>query len=276
MATQLIHINVNLAAMISELQIAIQRVINLVALGLNANTGLPKGFQKLPGAYFEVSLAQNLSWDEEKSKSEFFKWVLINGFRDASELVNNFLETANRVLSVWELVIKQKGEAKLTGEDWNEIIINGSKRFHRLGLPDKIKHLSHINFFQLDPELTKQILTINAARNCLVHRKGIVSERDANIDGELEVRWTKLSLYLKNESGEQEIIPPQIVEKDNIIAVKNVHISKTFAIGKKIVFSAQEFSDICWCLFLFGQSTTKCVEEIGRNNGFVADNKGST
>lgn len=271
METKTIHINVNLATLISEFQIKIQRIINLVFLGLNAKTKLPKNISKIPGVDFSLSLSHNMDWDDETSRREFQEWILINGFRDASELISNFLEYTNRILSLWELVRKQNNNVQLRGDDWNEFVAKNRKQFPRFGLPDKINHLINQKNLQLDQELISNILSINMARNCLVHRSGIVSKLDTNIEGGLEVKWRKLTLYLKNKDGEQEINFPHHVEQESQLFLKQKTYSKMFKLNESISFSAQEFSDICWCLFVFGRSIVEGIEAIGKKSGFIKD-----
>ena len=271
MKTVNLHVNFNLDALIGKLQRMVQKSINNVTLGLYSNPEVPDDFIKIPGVSFALSLVTPESQDIETLKSEFHDWVLINGFRDASESISSFLEEAYGVLAFWQLLDRQNQTNSLMGNDWNELVIQGAKKFHRLGLPDKIEYLTQQNL-DIEIDLIKNILSINIARNCLVHRNGFVGERDLNSKEHLLVTWKRISLILMDESGEKEIQIPHKVEKESTLAIKNTSSSKKFSLGEKISFNTQEFSDICWCLYLFGLDIAQKIGKVGANKGYMTDN----
>jgi hypothetical protein len=261
------HVNVNLGALLGQLQAAIQRTIHLTALGLNAVSRLSQEDLQLPGTSIQLSLAGPSPWPIEEAQEAFSHWTLVNGFRDASEAVSGFLESTRTVLAVWQLGIRQQS-TPLTIGDWQETVQSEGHRFHRSGLPDKIEHLQQTYGLSLDPDLIMHIRSINAARNCLVHRGGVVQERDTNEAGALRVSWRRLTLLVSGENGEREIFPSGLIEAGESLGVAYRDASKIFSVGTAISFSVQEFADLCWSLFLFGVSTTKLVETWGVEHGF--------
>src|SRR4030095_9320340 len=143
------------------------------------------------------------------------------------------------------------------------------RRFHRLGLPDKIDDLQRIYSLALDPDLVGHLRTINDARNCLVHRQGIVQERDVNEDAALRVSWRRLACVIRGPDGERDFFPGSLVDVGETLCVSNRDVAKLFPLGTAISFSVQEFADVCWSLFLLGLSTVKLVEDWGRAHGFT-------
>ncbi len=210
MADYKINIQINLAGLIGELQRSVQRTIDLVASGLETKQYVTGESLRLPDTSMGITLDKNLKWDRERAQKEYSKWVLINGFRDVTEGTGLFLESVHQILSYWGLGIRMKDEGPLTGEHWNEMIVKGGRHFHGLGFPDKVDHLSKKHKLVLNEALTSEVLSINATRNCLVHRGGVVSDRDVNCEDGLKTRWMKLTLVIQNEDGQKEIIPPNL------------------------------------------------------------------
>jgi hypothetical protein len=121
-----------------------------------------------------------------------------------------------------------------------------AKKFHHLGFPDKLEHIKGAHNIELNDKFAEQLLSINAARNCLVHRRGIVSDPDITGNNQLQVKWTRLQLVLTNEDGEKELVFGELVEKESWVGMRSIGEMKAFNLGDAIDFSAKEFSDVTW------------------------------
>ena len=273
MATQSINVNINLNGLRGELQRSLQKIICLVATGLEAKSDVDPNEIALPTNI--KSSFSNLDLNKEKFHGQYTEWVLSNGFRDAIESVSSFLESAHRVLSIWGLIEKQNSGRAITGEEWNQIFQDVGNKFHRLGLPDKLEHISKIHGIEVKDSHKEQILSINVARNCYVHRNGIVSDRDLNEDNGLKVKWSRLHTFLQNEDGEQELIPGKLVEKESTVCVRFDENEKTFSLNEQLAFTADEMSEILWCLFLFGNDLVANISKYGEEKGFVQSSESS-
>jgi hypothetical protein len=260
-------INIDLGALLAQLQHAIQRTIYLAAMGLNATPRLTQEDMQLPGTSISLSLAGPDPWPIEAAREGFTQWILGNGLRDASEAISGYLEEARTVLAVWQLAVRCRS-GPITGADWHAATERQQQDFHWFGLPRKIQHLQDTYSLALDPDLVGHLLSINKARNCLVHRRGIVQGDDLNEDGALRVSWRRLALVINGADGEREGFPGSLVEADESMSVSNRDVSKIFPLGTAIAFSVQEFADVCWSLFLFGNSTTKLIEDWARAHGY--------
>ncbi|OGP51309.1 MAG: hypothetical protein A2Y79_03800 [Deltaproteobacteria bacterium RBG_13_43_22] len=269
MADHEISININLDALRGELQRSLQRTIYLVSAGLQSKDKLNIDCLQLPTNNVTMIFDGGLKWDAQTATEQYEKWILSNGFRDIIEHFNSFFESAHKVLAFWELAVKQKDGVKITGSLWNQIIVSGAKSFHRLGLPDKFTHVQDKHGIQIDTKLREQILSSNAARNCLVHRNGVVTELDISASTGFEVRWTNLDLIVQNEDGEKELVLGQIVEKDSVIAMRSREALKTFGIGEQVTFSALEFANIAWTLFLFANDLVQKMSGFGLTSGLI-------
>lgn len=269
MTNHAISININLDGLRGELQRSLQRTIYLVSAGLQTKDRLDIDCLQLPNNSVTMIFDGGLKWDAQKTAEQYENWTLSNGFRDIIEHFNNCFESAHKVLAFGELAAKQNEGVKITGLHWNQIIISGAKSFHRLGLPDKFTHVQDKHNIQIDPKLREQILSANAARNCLVHRNGVVTEQDIGAATKLEVRWTNLDLIVQNEDGEKDLVLGQTVEKDSVIAIRSREALKAFSIGEQVTFSAQEFANIAWTLFVFVNDLVQKMSDLGLKNGLI-------
>ena len=156
MSTQTISVNVNLDALRGELQVSLQKVICLVATGLESTIDIEPNDIVLP-TNIKSSFGK-LEWSKDEFNNQYSEWVLSNGFRDAIESVSSFLESAHRVLSIWELVEKQKIGTTIAGDEWNKIFQDVGNKFHRLGLPDKINHISTDHGIEITDSFKEQVL----------------------------------------------------------------------------------------------------------------------
>jgi hypothetical protein len=275
MAKQTIEATVNLDALRAELMRALQRTNLLVGAALGSRDGISVAHADLTGKSVGLHYDAGLNWTDEELRSEFATWVLANGLRDAIESVSNFLESAHNVLSLWKLLLHQEGGMVLTGADWQEMVVKAGQKFHRLGFPDKLTHLQTEHLLGLDDSGLLHVSDINGARNCLVYRQGMVSERDKNTDTGLEVKWKRLSVVIQKDGSEKEFTgDPMYAEEGSVVAVRSNPESKLFALGDKVQFSSQEYADITWTLLSFGEDVVMKVNNIGLTKGFLQKPKG--
>jgi hypothetical protein len=267
MTAHLIHVTVNLKGLIGELQRSLQQTICLVANGLSAPTDADPNDIALP---IDIqSIFAKLEWNRETFHERYQEWILSAGFRDAIESLGAFLESANRVLSIWDLMKKQDANSPVTVGDWKSVFLDSGNRFHRLGLPDKIESLCGNRGFNVPLDLKMQVLSINIARNCCVHRKGVVSDRDSNTADGLRVEWRRMKVFLEDEDGERDLVLGQRVEKGSVVAVRFENEEKLFGIGESLAFTVEQISGIIWCLFIFGSTVVEEIGKFGEVNGFL-------
>ena len=255
-------IRINLAGLTARIQRSLRRATNLVAIGLNAPTTTTS--ETVTGGGIEFRYATNEPWTPDTAQHEWVQWILLNGFRDAAESLAIVVEEARVVLAAWRLKLDK---SEVTLSDWNETIGREGRRFHRLGLPDKINFLANQYGLRMDPPLVEQILTINGARNCLVHRGGKITERDRNCDAGFELHWRATVAVAQGPDGEREVEPPILLNEGEGLGIATRPRRRLFAIGEDFTVSSGEFAQVCWTLFLFVQALAEKLEEIGRSQG---------
>jgi hypothetical protein len=263
MAKDHLSVRVELGGLIGGLQRSIQRCVGLVSFGLLAMENTTDGELELPGAYFQLAIAGDEHRRFAAVKEDFQTWILTGGLRDSVEAVSVSLEQARSVCAVWSFA----PGADITGQEWNERMVTEARKFHRLGLPHKIGFLKDEYDPRLAPDLTEHLLSINRARNCLVHRRGIVSDLDVNSPDGLLVRWLKMELLIEGPSGQRSVIPPARAEAGETVSLRQAETTKLFRVGERVAFDAQEFSELCWTFFRFGQQLVSNLEAYGRARG---------
>lgn len=263
-------LTINLRGVVAGLHQALQRAIDLVAFGLHAAGGATDpgptvhGSMKIPGVIANLTPARDAAMSFDTARDEFKRWVLACGLRDAVEGVSQTLEEARKV----GVVVSFGGE--MTGADWNERVVGESARFDRRPLPDKINFLAALCGPSVMPAALEKVKTINKARNCLVHRQGIVGNRDCNASDGLLVEWTKLDLVVPTAGGDEVVTAlPFTLKAGERLSMRNSLRQKLFRLGDTVSFTAQEFSYICWTLFQFGQQLVLNLQELMNAKGLT-------
>ena len=262
------RVNINLDGLRSELQRSLQSIICLVSAGLNSSDSIDSDNLHLPTS-IKHTFANTSAIQKDKFKNKYSEWILSNGFRDAIESISSFLESVHQVLTCWELAVKTESEFHIPRDDWNITFPRMIKQYHRFGLPEKLSHISDEHDIEIKESFKDQVLSINSARNCLVHRNGVVSDRDVNEDNELVVKWLHMKLFVRNEDGDQDLVVGEVLEKESTICMKLEEKEKIFALGSLVSFTVEEFSELTWCFFLFGEELVKTINQSGMDLGFV-------
>lgn len=268
MASNNISVHINLAGLTSAAQRNLQRAMHLVSIGLQAEATPEKIAEGLPDAAVVFQFASNEPWTVQRASDEWARWILSNGFRDAAESLAALLEEARTVLALWSLQKLQQAQGVLTGGEWRRAMMDDGRSFHRLGFPDKLAKIEKQYGLCLEEDLINRILSIVKARNCLVHRAGVVTSHDATSGAGLELKWRTLAVILTGPTGEREVELPAVAEAGTTVAVGVRPRSKTFGPGATITVTSAEFAQVCWTLFLFAVELAKALEVRGRALGF--------
>lgn len=266
---QPMEVRVNLAGLTSMAAQQLQRLVDTVAFGmLSAEAASPESV-RLPSVAMEMILAKSAKLEPEAAQAQFQTWALRNGIRESVEVVHQVLEEARTVCEMWQIASERGGI--ILAEEWNQRIVRAGSKMHRRGLPDKQEHLRHEYDASINPDATADVLSINQCRNCLVHRNGIVHERDKNSHDGLRVTWQRMYLAVQGESGERQEITavPTIVKAGrNIVCVRETG-HRSFSVGQLLTFTPLEFSEFCWTINVYAIQLSKCLEEYGRTLGIT-------
>lgn len=260
MTSQKVHIHINLAAIRGLVTPAISRWVNLVSFGVHAGrtlTTLPEGF---PDVFFQVQLGQQQQ-PLDVVRRDFEEWLIACGLRECVEVAAALLEEARMVLVLWSIDSRE-----LTAGEWSELVADGARDFDRLTWPARFDWLEDQG---LKLNLREQFLSINAARNCMVHRRGVVSERDVKTADSLDVKWRKVQLIAKKGEIEMPIEGPMVVEAGSEVCLRVSNEVKRFKRGEQISFTPQGFTEIYLTIHWMAQDIASQLEALGRSRGLA-------
>lgn len=180
-------------------------------------------------------------------KEKYKLWLIKKGFEDLVKGIEAALREAYFYVSFFS-----KATALKTGQDFNEAYETVRKKALKMHIPEM--------FDVIEPHLTKplaykeQILSINKARNCLVHRHGIVLEKDINdeIAKTLKLEWVKFKIFYEKGEEEVEVQSGTIVEGGNTIKMRRENNSTIFQLGELITLNYSQFNEFIVTCYHFG------------------------
>lgn len=260
------HIDIDLNGIGGRIANDLKRRILYVAAGLYNIDHVDPETLELP-INIKIQINQDHPISKEEAVDGYREWILSNGFRDVIECISGALEPAHNVLSLWELTSFASHHAAFPVSEWQRVVTKGEKDFHQYGFPTKIEHITDHHGVKLDPQKVAYVLSINKARNCLVHRGGIVGQKDVRSGGVLKVSWLTISLTLQTESGEVPVKVGQTIKEGGTLTLKISDAEKVFSLGEQVKFTAEEFAEICWTLVAFGMHVGDKISELGASKG---------
>lgn len=268
-----VNISINVDNLIATLNRQLQVVIDNVAAGLyyvdtcdwakmTKGSALddvhwePK-LLPMPGATFPFYSAPQVP-DSEVLKKRYRTWVLTSGFRDAIELASGFLDRIRPICAL----LKLAGVRVPKPTNLQNVMSADESKFKKYGLPRRIEYFKEKCGLKCNPDHTQAILSINGARNCLVHRYGLVTEKDADRGGKLRIAWRRPRLFAKDKDGkERDMIPPCRLEPGEPLLMSFSTMSRSFNVGETISFTPQEFCEICFTISAWVSSWGQCIRD---------------
>jgi hypothetical protein len=265
---QHVHFTVNLDGLRLEMQESIQTIINLVALSLSGDVAQVERLE-LPGSRVQTTFHAHLNWDADERRSRREAWVLANAVRDCAESLSSFLESARNVLASWALGDLQKVRV-IQRNDYRQAFEADALEFHELGLPGKILTIRNVYGLAVDEELSEQVLSINAARNCLVHRGGVVGPKDLKGKDVLRIHHRRMrTTFLGDDGTRHELRIGETTKGPGQIQISFEDTERTFALGERLTFTTDDLDAMCWGLFMFAEKFVADINANGIARGYV-------
>ncbi len=200
----------------------------------------------------------------DEVRPETSVWLVGCALRDCLEEVGGFLEETRRLCAALEVV---RGRDRIVVSDLAQAVEADRLRFDRRGFPDKVDYLRQTYGDVLDDRVA-YILTLNAARNCLVHRLGLVGDRDRNEGDHLVLRWQSPEVHVKPKDGEQRAVQiPEVVPGGSQLLVQFQLIERRYAVGDQVRFNTTDLAGIWLTLHLFAVGTARKVLEMAKARG---------
>lgn len=241
------HISINLDDVLDLLRNGVRRADVFMGIGLNAAVHDPPISHLLAtNGLHNIRLVKEDLTPEERIHvaAEFGKWIRANGLRELIETFSLFLDRLYLPLFLITKKHNEKGE-KLSVPD----------RFEQLGISDKIDLIARV---LVVGEADRRVLaSLNQARNCYAHRRGIVGERDVDNDTRLaSLCWNAFQLEVHEPTGNiltEEEIFGRVLEQGGTVSVRVVERRRTFPLGAELILEKQDLKEICLSVLSIGQ-----------------------
>ena len=261
-----VSLALNFPAMQSKFNAALQRLLDSYAASV---ASLPLvddvTYSSFAPSFVKIQ-AHNTRLSRDEAVAEAEQRQIRAVVRDAIDLTNPFLEECRLVSAMF----RNTHDGKLRSEDYNRIINEEQKQFHQLGLPKKLEKMRED--FGISVELEPHVLSINKARNCLVHRMGVVSKVDVDENEELAILWRTFELVASSpDKSEQFVIdsPGMAVPGGWTFSSRFTDKLKIFKLGEHLQFSYREITYTIFSLMTFSSMMVQAVEQYGRSIGIA-------
>lgn len=154
------------------------------------------------------------------------------------------LKEANRIIKT--LILSEKPKYSMTKEEIENELRKINAEIESLHFPKLIEFFE--NYLGHPLPYREEVISINQIRNCLVHRDGMVSDKDVKNNNEIELKWISLKWYTKINEVSTEITYDM---RKNGITVNNLEYKvidnkKSFELGQKISIDINEFNGIAY------------------------------
>lgn len=256
------QINIDLPAIKNIAVKGVRRTAIFMGLGINAAND--PDFKQ-----YELAKITSLEFIEPTSdektlthfKTEFGRWVIANGLRELIETFCVFLDEIHLVCLWVAISSKQISTNKFQRQN---------TKFRHCGLKDKLKHLN--DDYGVATGQSDYLMSINQARHCLTHRRGIVGSEDCFNGKELIVRWKGIDTYAETPSGERISLFPMpeggvLLTEGSKVMAAFLERTKIFPIRSLVTFSPRDLAEICHFTLDQTNEVIRAVEKHARNSG---------
>src|SRR5262245_13888171 len=236
-------LEVNVEAMQGKVLVQLQHLLDVTAISLQGVERVDEVAYASFRRFFMLQPAGDLRLTRDGAASAAADWNLRNAFRDGIESIGSFLDECRIVLALCTRLANG-----VTVGDFDRIAGAEARRFHRMGLPEKLARLKQD--FNVVSSLAVHVMTVNAVRNCLVHRGGITSMQDVS-EGALKLCWRVMQLYSEKD-GQTVVFDGTNVGLENApILLRAVDHEKSFQLGERVALSYEELVHTFMTLMLF-------------------------
>jgi hypothetical protein len=219
---------------------------------------------------FPFVIPRDIPLTKEERRQNCTDWIFRKAFEDIIVGITETLIEMYRCLYLYKLAADSKQKPVKSEEELFEEIkkINEApKRMHLPVLIDRIQQLLASPVL-----LTKEILSVNKIRNCLVHRNTIVDKNDVDENGFLTLYYWDMDWFAIIE-GQTHSITWQLKEKGfqpQSVYYNDVDRKLQFSEGMHVSFDVNVFNAVMYtCVLFVEQLYLMLPEEILSNQKLV-------
>jgi hypothetical protein len=249
-----------LAAIIDSAVVSSSEVVNfhfnaLAGANLDQPAHTPEARYRFKGP--ELNAAQRRAMHES--------WILAKAFQELLRAVRNALEMAHVFVALLGKAREVSSNATL-----DEFLAPFEKRAADLRFPDLLAAVNE----RLNPRLdfAESYASLQAVRNCLEHRGGIVSKFDTRGRETFDFSVPRVKIFYKRQGSEVELVAGEQVEPGDDRAEVEIFTrlearKRSVSIGERLTFTLPEFNEVAFaCHFLGTQLGTRLLRPGDREN----------
>lgn len=234
---------IDLDRLASIAAVGVRRAAVFLGLGVNAardnnlNTYQLGDFTLIQLVTYEVP-----PYKVAEFKRHFEDWIINNALREVVESFERFLDGIDAVCRRVELAQDSGGERRTN-------LLKQRAKFEHAGIDEKLRVLRRN--WKIATSNEAYFHSIKQARNCVTHRGGVVGKRDIGTDQTLRLKWWRIRLFLKGESGKETDIDPPfppggfVTDEAASVCVQMKDRIREFKSGSRIEFTLQDVVEIC-------------------------------
>lgn len=264
--TRLVHV-------VAPVQNELQLILDRTRLALESSAAAPAFSGQFQDAHFHIDPAKNRRLPLDDLKVETRKWLLKSAFQSAMELVNFPLEQARRLLALWDMAQRHaRGESvRLDFED-------DAAWFHKRPFEQKLTFLRERYAFQIDAGAVAVVLSLHKARNCVVHRLGMVSAIDCDsAAGVLKASWEEYAVFASPSRADWQnaarVDFGGHVKVGQAVHMRRLTKVREFKPGDLIELTPQDLNEICHTIHLFASQVRDDLRKKSESLGFPMEGK---
>ena len=210
----------------------------------------------MPDQFPQIQIrGPELGSDERRMMYE--NWLFAKGFQDLARGVRESLEEAALYLALISGPTRSV-PTSISLEDLFDTIRKPAASW------PLTKLLAHVNAGLTSPlEFEREFLSIQRVRNCLEHRGGIVRKQDLDDQAAaLTLSFPRLKVFYRRGSEEIELARDERVDDGGHgpevqILGRIVTRSRTYRLGERVTFTANEFSETAMACSFFGEQLAR-------------------
>lgn len=183
--------------------------------------------------------------DLEKTRSDFKRWLLLNGFEDIHGSIRVGLE---RLFVFEKIKAKLKNGSNLRIDEFEKELHSKVTKF---AFPQLIRDVCSL--FNEPFEYLRHAESYNAARNCLQHTNGVVTQRHCNNPekDKIIIHGHRFRMFFKRDDQELPAVLNKLGPENAALMLGAEEFQFEFSIGESIELSLKQFVDVLnTCLFI--------------------------
>jgi len=223
---------------------------------------------QLPG-HFNATKEGPLSAEELTDlKAAFSSWVSNNALRELVEALSVCLDHCYYVMLIAFPAFKNLNEEEKR---------TSHKNFHFRGLQEKFSTLVKNG---LTIAYSDDLESLNRMRNAMTHWRGIVRDRDCNIQDALRVSWQRLQIGIRYEDGSAEYLLPEKLpyrtKGEGRIFIQRKPEERTFPLGSLVKLNPSDIFDICMTFYFSIEDLKRAFVQLAIKEGINFKDKTAT